>query len=313
MRPHKLILFIFLLGQLSFLQAQQEYEIVDKYAVSIGYPDSVSLNELTLRLTDRIPDPALKARAIYAWIAHHIAYDCPAYHSLGRRKNSPEEVYMSKRAVSAGYANLFMEMCSYAKVQCLVIDGYSRNSWDVTGETMEEPNHNWNAVRIDGDWKLIDVTLASGYTDEKVKTFTKAYSDIFFFPDPTCFLLSHYPKLAAWKLTKSRSSLNDYFEGPIVLPQSLQFGVKAADPEKGLIKRKEGESFTLSVSLDAIEKLDSVKMVIGERKYQKTLTPDPEISGKTLRVKAKFDIPGKHPVILYINGAAVVKYDLEIL
>jgi len=287
-------------------QAQTSLKSVDSFAISIGFPDSITIAQITYCLTNKFNDPILKTRAIFAWVANNIAYDCPAYHAESKRKGKPEDVFRLKKAVCEGYANLFMEMCSYAKIQCLVVDGFARTTNIDIGETLSEPNHSWNAVRLNNEWRLIDVTWASGFTDKKVKIFTPSYSDIFFFPDPDYFILSHYPKLSAWKLSRSNLSLKEFFDSPVVLPEYLLFDIKLVSPKKGLIKVKYNQPFTLSFVAKNIENIRSVTVIIGEGKKETIIKPAIDVSGNTISAQLKGDKPGKQPLIVYINKHAVV-------
>ena len=149
---------------------------VDSFAISIGKADGLTIPQLAHALTDPFTEPTLKTRAIYTWMAYHIAYDCPAYHTATKRKADPKDVFRMRKAVCEGYANLFAELCEQAKLMCLTIDGFARNGTETFEEELKEPNHTWNAVRINGEWKLVDVTWASGYTDKWVKNFTQSFS-----------------------------------------------------------------------------------------------------------------------------------------
>ncbi len=312
MRTRQPVITLILLVLALQLRPQTNLESIDSFASRVGFPDSLSIAQLTYRLTDSFTDPISKTRAIFAWIATNIKYDCPAFYVESRRKNKPEEVFKFKKAVCAGYANLFMEMCSHAKIQCLTVDGFARTSDTEAGEMMDLPNHTWNVVRINNEWKLVDVTWASGFTDKKVKVFTPHYTDDFFFTDPAYFLLSHYPKLSSWKLTRSSVSLNEFFNSPVVLSGYPIFNIVSLSPKKGLLKIKPHEPFTISITFQESNTYE-VNVLSGENKQQKALYPTVAYNGNTMVLSFKSDKPGKLPFFIFLNGLPVVKYDVEVL
>ena len=52
-------------------------------------------------------------------------------------------------------------MCGEIHVPCLNIHGYAKHGEIVAGKTYDGTNHEWNAVWLDGAWRLLDVTWDS--------------------------------------------------------------------------------------------------------------------------------------------------------
>jgi transglutaminase/protease-like cytokinesis protein 3 len=74
----------------------------------------------------------------------------------------------------------------------------------ISGESLEpssagrDPAHAWNAVRIEGDWYLVDVTWDSTHTYGAQHQLGPM--SIFLFMPPQQFLETHFPADPAWQL-----------------------------------------------------------------------------------------------------------------
>lgn len=115
-----------------------------------------------------------KARAVNRWIAENIAYDADIsgerYHTWIKshpgdtaRLDDPLHAFQNRYAMCYGYAKLTVLMMGYAGVECVYLTG--RMSGDYTADinrelggadTLENMNHAWNAVKIDGSWHFLD-------------------------------------------------------------------------------------------------------------------------------------------------------------
>jgi transglutaminase/protease-like cytokinesis protein 3 len=292
--------------------SQSDFKRIDSFAANLGDADTLTIGELTYQLTQAFADPIEKTRAIFAWVSTHIAYDCPAYHAKSKIKAEPADVFKRRKAVCEGYANLFMEMCSYAKIQCLTINGYARGTIDDIGEKSPAPNHTWNAVRINDQWHMVDATWGSGYTDKKVKVFTPDYSDVYFFTDPNKFLLSHYPEQSVWKPEKANLSLTQFYNNPLIKRGYYLNDVHSFFPVKGLIKATSKEPINLSLTMPAIKKIASLIVLIGEEKKQTAIQPDFKVSANTISFDITYEKPGIYPLSIYINDTMCLQYALEI-
>jgi hypothetical protein len=288
-----------------------DFSKADSLAVGLGKADSISLPDLSYKLTNAFQDPILKTRAIYTWIAYNISYDCLAFHNISSAKSEAADIYRLRKGVCGGYANLFQAMCSYANVQCLTIDGYARNGANMDAEDMDEPNHTWNAVRINGEWRLIDVTWSSGFTDKKVKKFTQRFSDTYFFPEPEKFLLNHYPRLDAWRLCKSHLSKKTFFQNPAVLDGYLDLNMTTFEPRnKKLVKKKDAMlGFAMTFTTDLV---NTVTVILGEDKKAVIINPEFEKSGNALSFIIPCNKVGSFPLIIILNHMPCLEYQLEV-
>ncbi len=67
---------------------------------------------LAAALVDGAAGPLERAKRIHDWIAQTLTYDAAAYFSGKRGDNSWAGVLKSRKAVCAGYSELFMRLCA---------------------------------------------------------------------------------------------------------------------------------------------------------------------------------------------------------
>jgi hypothetical protein len=146
------------------------------------------VEKLSLALTETVVAEYEKACRIFEWIRGNIRYDSEAYRQNKKRINATTtDVLIRREAVCLGYAQLFADMCGYAGLKAFVIDGHSKQG-DYPPK-MEEADHAWNAVLIDGTWQLLDVTWAAD-----------ARGNQYFCTPPEIFIKEHLPADPMWQL-----------------------------------------------------------------------------------------------------------------
>lgn len=98
-----------------------------------------------------------RLRAIFSWVAEKICWEEDFEGEVDTR-----QVIQSKRACAEEYAVLVMEMCTAVGLHCEVVRGYLKSPGEATDlNMMPRPNHWWNAVIVDNEWRIIDCCLAS--------------------------------------------------------------------------------------------------------------------------------------------------------
>lgn len=65
-----------------------------------------------------------------------------------------------------------------------------------------EVNHEWNTVRLNGTWKMVDVTWGAGFFNNN-KKYIQQYNPYYLFADPTELIHTHLPTNARWQLLTS--------------------------------------------------------------------------------------------------------------
>jgi len=182
------------------------------------------LPAVVTKLVTGVSDQFLKVKAIHDWICDNIVYDTETAFERANRRQDYISVLRTKLAVCAGYANLFNQMCELASIESTGITGYSKG-FGYTGKIGSSPDHDWNAVKINNKWYLVDVTWDAGFIDQK--TFVRKYSTSYLFLDSRSFLYSHLPFIGKYQfhapsLTKEQF-VNEPFIGGVFFRYQLSF------------------------------------------------------------------------------------------
>ena len=205
------------------------------YPRRLGYAPfiySFSPTKLAHALTDGLPNDSMKVRSLYLWTTHHIRYDTKAFAAGRGSFTSPRSILFFRRAVCFGYSILFDSLCKIAGINAQVVPGYVREPWYEARDTFFLDTHAWNVVQVDGEWKIIDVTWASGVIKEKKQRFAKALdkyfkvpykqklkfvrkrNDDYYFSAPEKIILTHLPSAPAWQLLSCTVPIDSFQWSP---------------------------------------------------------------------------------------------------
>lgn len=167
-----------------------------------------STERLAYKITRNAKTEKQKVEAISNWIAQNISYD----NELRLSKALQKEIYTSEgnvvknvlernKALCGGYAFLFESLCNDVGISAVSIHGFTRNySEEILNR--EKPNHTWNAVKIDGEWQLLDLTWAISYGNNNTM------DDFWIFTKPTDFIYTHYPLEPKWTLLEKDQAVS---------------------------------------------------------------------------------------------------------
>lgn len=142
--------------------------------------------------------PTDKARVIFTWLHHNIAYDVGAFFGNRVKNVEPKDTISSGLAVCGGYAGVFSAIAIKAGLEAVTVGGHGKGygySPLQPGDSIprcDPSGHAWNAVRIDdGEWKLLDACWGAGNVGNRVynKHFTPSY---FTMPNDD-FGIKHFP------------------------------------------------------------------------------------------------------------------------
>ncbi len=183
--------------------------VQNAYAVNINTDDFKKLDEIAFNFPDKyksVDDLATalvahgvnelqKTRLIYSWVASHVKYDDKGFNTGKYGDLSAEGVFKSRRAVCTGYSNLFKAMCDIVGLEALKVTGYAKAVGYREGQKFTDTNHDWNSVKINGQWKLFDATWGAGFgTVKNGKLVAKIdYTDFWFDVLPEAFIFTHLP------------------------------------------------------------------------------------------------------------------------
>ncbi|TPX15016.1 uncharacterized protein E0L32_004846 [Thyridium curvatum] len=151
-------------------------------------------------LCSSFQSPTDKARAIFTWCHHNIAYDAENFFGgCIPRGQTVEQSMFSGKAVCEGYAKIYQAIAQRAGLECVVVGGHGKGY----GFTKLGPNdplpprkptgHAWNAVRVDGgEWKLLDACWGAGNVNDR--RFNKVFDPDMFTMSNELFGLKHFPE-----------------------------------------------------------------------------------------------------------------------
>jgi hypothetical protein len=320
MKKSILFLAIFIIIYIKALS--QDYQNIDNKVDK--YPRSFSKPEKLAELINKdFKSENDKARAIYRWIALNIAYDVKAFYqgqkvvtysySTPEEKEKKEKEYLQgmvaevlkkKKAVCEGYSTLFKTLCDLTKVECVVIQGFSKVFEDDIAKTPKVSDHSWNAVKIDNKWKLIDVTWGAGSVDYSKKIFVPKFTDVYFFTEPELFFLKHFPENKDWLFVNK--SLQNFVEQPLYYSDISLGDITTIKPDKGIIKVKPKEKieFKWKTKLNPKE----ISYDFRGDKYGKEISADSKNGNLSFEVTVE-KVPGF--LTFYYKGVAAISYRIE--
>ncbi len=318
-----LVLLIMFLPGINYAQ---DYAAVDRMVKQYS-PQWNSPEDLAKQISHDFSTAEEKARAIYDWIALNITYDIEKYFSQGLftapyyahslintdenyyiedlyRVNMAEDAMYTKTTLCEGYASLYKRLCDLAGVECVIIPGYVKILPSDIGRKPTAPNHTWNAVRINGQWRLLDVTWGAGKLNYEKKIFVPEFSDMYFFVPPERFFLQHCPEKATWSFTGK--TVQDFITLPYFYREYLSAGIEIIKPVKGIFYstgkvrirfRIKNFSKDSSISYSIRENSPAIKIHPVQKSEWTTFTVSLHIRHETY-------------LTLFMDGYAIVVYKL---
>ncbi len=157
-----------------------------------------TVQELKTHLGNQMSSDSAKILAYYQWITENIKYDEEVKFSLvdDRKKQTNGEVLKRRRAICGEYAQLFKSLCELDSIEVHIVSGYARQR-PFSKLVLNEPDHAWNVVLLNGEWQLLDLTWSAAAV-QNPQTFSS--SKQYLLPEPDDFILSHLPSLPFWQL-----------------------------------------------------------------------------------------------------------------
>jgi hypothetical protein len=149
-----------------------------QYDENIGNKASGSATKTPESLSDYVCAEATteyqKVNAIYNWITQNITFDAMAIKKGDAKTQSAKNVLSKRSALSDGFVNLFIAMCTAQNIQAEKVEGYYKGWTFDNGTKLYNPDHVWVAVNINGKWQLVDPAFGSGVM-KPVLTFPNSF------------------------------------------------------------------------------------------------------------------------------------------
>ncbi|KAK4501975.1 hypothetical protein PRZ48_007785 [Zasmidium cellare] len=170
--------------------------LVDKSTRFIqNVPPMVSANSLAQSYVCRPHrSDVQRLRAIFTWVAERIRWEDDFEGDIDTRRT-----IQTKRGCSEEIALLVRDMCVAVGLHAEVVRGYLKGPGEILElDSLAQPNHWWNAVIVDGEWRMMDCALA-GPTHPKRSAYSTASSQVaeswYFLARPMEICYTHIPLL----------------------------------------------------------------------------------------------------------------------
>lgn len=208
----KLTFSLILFSFLSHSQISLNSELYNHANSCSGHYEK-NMEKLTDYLISEAENDKEKVEVIAYWITQNIDYKyVNRSFKFDEEDKYAYETLKTKKAVCHGYASLFKMMCEKAGIEAYMINGYSKGLAYKKGMKFKNSDHTWNAVYIDSEFYLFDVTWATGYMlQQRFKSsYIKELDTNYLFTKPETFIEDHLPVQAKWQLLKRPVSMNSY-------------------------------------------------------------------------------------------------------
>jgi Transglutaminase-like superfamily len=239
-----------------------DYSQIDQQSKSVPLKYKTA-PEIAKYLTQNLNTPTDKTRAIYFWIASNIRYDLAMVKNPKPYHNAQElvdEVLVRRQGVCQNYAELFDACCKSIGLKSCVIVGYTRDSLGKVNPL----GHAWNAIEIDNQYTLIDVTWAAGYVQNGV--YVHRFRDLYFMQSPSDFIHTHIPFDPIWQFSTTPILHANFIKGDFSTNnQNLHYNYKD--------------------SLRAMEKMNSIE----KRQHENLRILQGGISNKLIKEKLEIN------------------------
>ena len=304
-----------------------QYRIADSIAGIYSGHSLYNLPDLANKLTTQMPGEHDKIRSIYTWVSTNISNDFDTYfrNKIKRWKyrNDPKKLAVWNKKISqvifknlltehksicSGYAYLIQELAQHAGLDCKIINGYGKNN---EKEILQKgnPNHSWNAIKIDGEWLFIDATWSSGMYKMEERKFVKDYDDTYFLVRPELFLLNHYPIDIADAHTGKVPNLTTFLESPYIKKSAIQLGISPVNLLQHKIWLNKGDNLLIMLQTDKPESIDQIDLKMNKIPVSAIVSKP----GSTIiSIQYKMQKAGSFLVEVYLNNHKAVSYRLTV-
>ncbi|RPA86594.1 hypothetical protein BJ508DRAFT_317011 [Ascobolus immersus RN42] len=163
---------------------------------------ATSISGLALSLTEPFSDTIDKARVIFTWLHHNVAYDADGFFARNIGPQGPENTMRTGLAVCDGYAQLYKALANAAGLKCEKVSGFGAG-FGFTDKNLPseyKSNHAWNAILFPEPhgWHLIDSCWGAGVLGHDQK-YCKKFNPSQFISSPKDFGKRHFPGEARWQ------------------------------------------------------------------------------------------------------------------
>ena len=337
MKPYRWIIF-FTIGICSSNAQISDFKNIDfskadSLAMEFNGQNLQNLPLLVNSLTNGLTSEAEQFRALYMWVCNNIANDYRLYDKNMRKRQrfKHDSIKLAKwneqfkgitlkrllkknKTICTGYAYLLKELADLINIDCKIIHGFARTS-TIPIESLDLPNHSWNAVKLNNKWYLCDPTWASGIQNPNSLQFKFRFNEGFFLSAPELFALNHFPVNEDWLLINNanKPDFNDFLQAPILYTKAYEKLSVHIEPKfmHTDISRNTTVQFKYKLKSELNDK--KLKLLIDSGSSSRKVTPS-EIDYKEnfLSFSYTFKNRGFYDVHLYIEEDLITTYTFKV-
>lgn len=265
------------------------------------------------------PDPEQQVKAVHDYVISRVTYDQAVLETGERPAQDALTVFQTRKAVCEGYARLFAAIAQAMDLDVVYLEGRVRRDLapiDVIPPEMrlESPLydwtlHAWNAVKVNGEWQLVDTTWDDSDAD--------LYSTDYLLPPPDVMLVSHWPHVRDWQLRDRRKSKSEFEASPILTPQFFAAQLRLESPQQYKTRTAQRAEIEIATQPDydgAIAAFFTPTAGFSVWEMPTLTTPTPEqpqyqacetqqMSETRTQIQCEFPEPGDYQVYLASLGA----------
>ena len=318
------LILIFLAGLINFnkVSAQKAtYDNVDsimrQYNERIKFADE--LYKVIYFIRNTFDADSLRLRASFIWITENISYDVEGFKKEDPRASMLNYVIKNKKAVCGGYAGLLKFFCDAFNIESEIVHGIARTGKrDINVSQYKlRSNHAWNAVKVNGCWRLIDATWATGSVDDidvDNPKFYKDYKEIYYLVPPERLVFNHMPDQNRYQYLTISVSKEKFSRWPLFTTEFLKDSIREIYPDTSLIKTKVGDTIVFKMNRNFVPQ----KVYIQSPDVEKAnYSGEARRNGEWIEFKYPVRISGNYIVYLgyetFLSLPALVGYKLEVI
>ncbi len=183
-----------------------EHPLFAALRAGAGQPVPAEVAALAQQLTEGCTNDLQRAAALYRWLTETIRYDVAEWeHIVGGGENyshdhDPLSVLRRGTTVCIGYSWLFDALARSVGLPSTYLVGDVRGYRGTADDAVISAfKHAWNAVRVDGEWLLLDATWGARQTGEADDAHA-ARSAYYFATPANQMIFDHLPESPDWQL-----------------------------------------------------------------------------------------------------------------
>ena len=240
--------------------------------ISVSFSFGQNIKDITNQVISTSDNDSIIVSEISSWIIDNIEFNTKIFKE--DKIYSIDYITKNKLATPNGFALLFSKMLNIANIKNSTVDGYYKGVFYENGDAVLRANHIWNAVFINEEWHLFDLTLAKGIIVNPETTnankhkleFINKYNKYMLFADPTEFRKTHLPLQKYWQLSSKPITVDEFTKGIYIKNTSSKYDF-ISDIDKNTYRKRELNKMLATYDIAYKENNKNI-MIVGLQNYK---------------------------------------------